>query len=350
MTGKDICISCFCEKNGAVCGKCGYAETEQRNGSLLPARTLLSGRYLIGEVDCIDPEAVDYKAWDSEESRIVEVQEYFPRAVVSREDGSAELTVSSTANVQEYERNVAEIRINAEKAAKIRCRDMIEIYDSFNCNNTVYVVKEYAEGMYLSDFLEDNGGKFDADAATAVMIPVLNVLTAIHKAGLFHGALSANSIILTVNNEIKISDYGFLKTVFPYSDEDKTVHFVPGYAPPESYRSTGVQGSYSDIYSAAAVLYRVLIGKKPSDALNRMNGEELAPPIELDPKIPPHISDSIMKAMDMEPKMRFGNAADFICCLSSEKDVSEFSDKTEGIRKYADMLLRKWLRRYKPQD
>lgn len=348
MEGKDICISCFCEKNGAVCGRCGFAETEQRKSSLLPARTLLGGRYLIGEVDSVDETAVDYKAWDSEESRIVEIQEYFPRTVVSRENGSAELTVISAGRLREYENNIAEIKINAEKASKVRCSDMIEIYDSLFCNNTVYVVKEYAEGMYLSDFLEDNGGKFDAETATAVMIPVLNALTAVHKAGLFHGAISSQNIILTVNNEIKISDYGFLKTVFPYGEEDRTVHYAAGYAPPESYRSNGVQGSYSDIYSAAAVLYRVLIGRKPSDALNRMNGERLVPPIEIDGKIPPHISDSIMKAMNMEPDMRFGNAADFIYCLTAERDVSEFNDKTEGIRKYADMLLRKWIRRYKP--
>jgi hypothetical protein len=78
MSKKEVCISCFCEKEGAVCSRCGYAESENRKNSLLPARTLLEGRYLTGEVIGIDSASADYKALDTEKKMIVEIQEYFP--------------------------------------------------------------------------------------------------------------------------------------------------------------------------------------------------------------------------------------------------------------------------------
>lgn len=346
MSNKEVCISCFREKSGAVCKYCGYAETENRKSSLLPARTLLSGRYLIGEADGIDSLSVEYKALDTQESRIVEVQEYFPREYVSRAENSTELFANSDEHVRNFECNVEEIAINAGRAkAFSKSENVIRILDSFKDNNTVYIVKEYVEGMYLSDFLDSCDSPLDTETAVSLMASVLSGLAVIHKAGMFHGSISSQNIILTVNNEIKISDYGFLKNVSPYADEDKTVYYVPGFAPPENYRLNGIQSSCSDVYSAAAVLYSIIAGKKPSDALNRMNGEALVPLKELVPDLPDHVGESISKALNMEPAMRFRNAADFRSCLTKEKEIFEFENKPSSIRKHADKLLRKLRRR-----
>lgn len=44
---------------------------------------------------------------------------------------------------------------------------------------------------------------------------------------------------------------------------------TPGYAPFEQYHRNGVQGPWTDIYSAAAVLYRMVTGETPPEATER---------------------------------------------------------------------------------
>lgn len=342
MSKKEVCISCFCEKEGAVCSRCGYAESENRKNSLLPARTLLEGRYLTGEVIGIDSASADYKALDTEKKMIVEIQEYFPRDTVSRKTGSNELEANFLEQTRAYDRIVEEIKIDAEKAESFSNEEnLLRIIGSFKCNNTVYVVKEYVEGMYLSDFMKANGGSFDSETVLSIMVPVLNGLSVLHDAGMFHGAVSSQNIILTVNNQIKISDYGFFKKILPCMEDDITVRFDPGYAPPENHRVNMRKGAFSDVYSVAAVIYEMLTGKKPSDALNRMNGEKIVAPKELNPEIPDHVNDSVMKALDMNPEARFANASDFRSCITGEKEISEFSSKPHGTKKHADNLFRK---------
>lgn len=346
MSKKEVCISCFCEKEGAVCGRCGYAESENRKSSLLPARTLLEGRYLTGEVIGMDSASADYKALDTEKKMIVEIQEYFPRDTVSRKTDSTELATNFLEQSYAYDRIVEEIKIDAEKAEKFSNEEnLLRVLGSFKCNNTVYVVKEYVEGMYLSDFMKANGECLDSETMISFMLPVLNGLSVLHDAGMFHGAVSSQNIILTVNNQIKISDYGFFKKILPCMEDDITVRFDPGYAPPENHRVNSCKGAFSDVYSVAAVIYELLTGKKPSDALNRMNGEKLVAPKELKPEIPDCVNNAVMKALDMNPDERFANASDFKSCLTGEKDISEFSGKSQGARKHTDNLFRKLKRK-----
>ena len=261
MNFEKICTSCFQEKEDVICNKCGYIEPESRRKSLLPARVFLNDRYIIGEVVNIDNSSIEYKAWDTKEERIVEIQEYYPREIVSRDADDIGVTVASQSNAEAFRKNITSIINSATKMIEVsESPYIVNTYDCFECNNTVYIVKEYMEGMYLSDFIESNGGKVDPDTAVSIIVPVLEGLSQIHKAGLVHRSVTTRSIIITVDNEIKIGNFRFIKEASPYKDENMTVHFSAGYAPPEQYKTKSKQGAFSDVYSVGAVLYG--LGKK----------------------------------------------------------------------------------------
>lgn len=330
----NICISCFQKKAGDVCENCGYIESGERRRSLLPARTLLKGKYLVGELININQTSIDYKAFDTEKERIVEIQEYFPGDVVVRDSDSLEVVVASSENLNSYQKNLTSIEANGKKMINFsESPYILNYFDCFFENNTVYIVKEYIEGMLLDDFVKSNGGTLDTETALSIMVPVLDGLNQLHKEGLIHRGLTPKSIILTVNNEIKIANFRFLKEASPYKDEAMTVHFTPGYAPSEQYKSKSKQGPFSDIYSAGAILYKILTGKKPTDSLDRMAGDELVPPNELNPDIPENVSLSIMKAMNMMAELRFKTATDFKKCLTEKKDIYSIDDELKTIKK-----------------
>lgn len=334
MENNKLCISCFLPNEGKVCRHCGYVEPEKRRESLLPALDVLAERYIIGEVLSIDKSTVEYKAWDKQKNAVVEIQEYYPREVVSRSAGSTQLNIASSENRENYFKNIATIKENATRMfAFSDSPNIVNIFDCFEANNTVYIVKEYIEGMYLSDYIAMNGGRLDVETAVSVMAPVLDGLTQIHKYGLVHRSLTPKSIIITAENEVKITDFRFLKEASPYKFEDMTVHFSPGYAPPEQYRSKSKQGAFSDIYSAGAILYRMIAGAKPLDALNRSNEDGIRTLRELDGNVPEHVDVSVMKALNLTPDLRFKSAADFKNSLTAKKEVVDIDGRIVDMKK-----------------
>lgn len=321
MNPENMCISCFKEITDGCCPHCGYVESGNRKKSMLPARMLLSGRYVIGEVLGLDRSSVCFKALDIKKDKIVEVQEYFPRDTVIRESNSANLKIISECDAEEHRKNVLTIRKNARKMMEFSfSNNIVNIYDVFEENNTVYTVNEYLEGMLLGDYVEKCGGRLKTDEAVTIANAVLDGLSLIHKAGLIHRAITPENIILTANNKIKITNFRSLKEVSTCSSK-MTVYFSPGYAPPEQYRSNGKQGAFTDIYSVGAVLYKITTGERPVDSINRLSADELRVPRDLNPEIPENVSLAILKAMNIAPEQRFKSAMDFKISLLSKRAV-----------------------------
>lgn len=340
MSQKKICISCFCEIEGEVCPKCGFIEPAERKSSFLPARMLLGGRYIVGEVLGTDSMAVEYKAWDTETESVVELQEYFPRTVALRAKDSAEIRTDSDKNSEIFAENVATITAGAQKLLGFHgSPNVVNVFDCFEGNNTVYVVKEYIEGMFLSDFVDSCGGSLDEETAFSIMLPVLEGLEELHACGVIHGGITADSVVITADNEIKITDFSFLKKGRPYTTEDITLGLFKEYSPPERYRSKGVYGEYSDIYSAGAVFYKMLSGVKPLDALNRLNGDDIKDIAELVPDIAGHTAKAVMKALNISPDLRFKSASAFKNSLLQIETVEEAEEETKKPKKAAYIIM-----------
>lgn len=333
MNYDNLCISCFRESEDEICKYCGHIENKKRRKTLLPPRMLLNERYVIGEVVNADKSSIEYKALDTKEKRIVEIQEYYPREVALRDENGLDVTVVMPENEGVFKKNVASIISSAKKMTEFSTSPyLVNVYDCFECNKTAYVVKEYIEGMLLQDYINADGGKLDAETAVSIAVPVLEGLSQLHKAGLVHRAISPKSIIITIDNDVKTGNFRFLKEASPYKDENMTVHFSSGYTPPEQYKTKSKQGAFSDIYAVGAVLYRMLTGERPADALERTGHDELIPPKTFNRGIPDNISISILKAMNMTTELRFKTAADFKNSLIEKKDVVDIDNELKNVK------------------
>lgn len=313
MNYETTCLSCFREKGGQIhCPHCGFTEPALRKKELLPARTLLEGRYLIGEVLEINRMTANYKALDIQENRTVEIKEFYPREYAARHQSEHILLPLSPEKGEAFFKAIR----TKESIGQFVCRfsdsdNLLDVYECFRANNTVYLACEYLEGMLLSDYLENCGGAVDSDTALTVAGSVLSGLDRLHKSGMIHRAIAPQNIFITVDDRIKIINFGFAKSTETETEPYTTLIFTPGYAAPEQSRAHRVQGPYTDIYAVGAMLYHMLTGEKPSGALERMAEDHLLPPAALNGEVSEAVNNAVMKALAIDPGDRFQSAEAF---------------------------------------
>ena len=127
-----------------------------------------------------------------------------------------------------------------------------------------------AEGTTLEeriDFsVEQTGYAFDPDRAALAITCLANGLEAIHEVGVMHRDLSPHNVLCCGygNGEIfKIADFGIAR---PLGDVGTFIGLpggTPGYTAPEQVRRGGAPAdTESDIFSFAAIAFKVLTGEE----------------------------------------------------------------------------------------
>lgn len=326
-----ICYDCFREYDAGlrICPHCGYAaDADRREPNHLPAGTVLQARYVIGRVCGYGGFGVTYKAFDRQLETPVAIKEYFPNGTVNRIPGTTEAVLFGGKRLREYEygkqRFLDEARITARYVSH---KNIVNVFDYFEANKTAYIVMEFLDGIDLEKYLETSTGgteRVSPAQAVDIALSICNALKTIHKDNILHRDISPDNIYLCLNHTIKLYDFGAARFS---ADKDKllTVILKPGYAPVEQYveQDTKVnnQGAWTDIYALGATLYKMVTGVKPVESMNRKIKDELVEPIALVPDIPQYLNDAIMRAMAVEPHLRFQTVDEFAAVLQQKKQV-----------------------------
>ena len=325
------CYDCFqdYDSGSGVCPHCGFAAvSDHREPNHLPAGTLLQDRYLIGKVCGFGGFGVTYKAYDRQLEHTVAIKEYFPNGAVNRVPGTEQVVLFTGSRLKEYQYGLERFLDEARMTARyVSHKNIVNVFDYFEANKTAYIVMEYLDGIDLAGFLETatNGTeKLSADQATDIALNVCNALKTIHADGIIHRDISPDNIYLCLNDSIKVYDFGAAR-FSATQDHLLTVILKPGYAPVEQYvgqdEKLGSQGPWTDIYALGATMYKMVTGVKPEESMNRKIKDELKEPIELEPSVPQYLNDAIMRAMAVEPHLRFQTVEELEAVLKQEKKV-----------------------------
>ena len=104
-----------------------------------------------------------------------------------------------------------------------------------------------------------------------------------------------------------------------------------GFAPPEQYRSKSQQGPYTDIYALGATLYRAITGQTPDESVNRQDsinhneGDTLKPMSQFVEGIPDYLDNAVLRAMALEPTLRFQNVQQMADALQNKKSYADLA-------------------------
>ena len=353
---------------------------QKANPRCLAVNTVLAGKYLVGPVLGEGGFGITYAGYDLNMETYIAIKEYFPVELVTRDttrrtageggapDSSASgISGSSAAGVsssgggsdrvislsgekskiyrQGLKKYVDEAR-NVSRFADIP--GIVSVKDFFYENDTAYIVMEYIEGVSLKEYLRQKGGQLPEEEALAVMRPVLEALEKVHTAGIVHRDISPDNIMLTFMEKgkaeqspalydasapspviygnisaVKLIDFGAARMTSKNDQKSLTIILKHGYAPEEQYRSHGEQGPWTDVYALCAVLYRMLTGKVPEPAMDRLFSDNLKRPEELGVPVTSAVSEAVMRGLAVKKEERIQSVRELMDALYAGKKLKK---------------------------
>jgi serine/threonine protein kinase len=278
----------------------------------LPQGTKLHNRYVIEGLLGHGGFGITYAAHDKTLNVRVAVKEYLPRQLATRAEGQTKVSVFTGEARQQYDYGLRKFLEEAQSVARFSHHpNIVSARDYFEANGTAYMVMEYVEGVTLKEYLEKKGGRISFEEAKGIMMPVMDALREVHQAGMLHRDVSPDNIYITTSAQVKILDFGAARYFAGEQSKSLSVILKPGYAPEEQYRSSGKQGSWTDVYSVGATIYKALTGQTPPDALDRKEEDTLAPPSRLGVNIPPPAEQALLQALAVNAGRRFHTMGEF---------------------------------------
>lgn len=326
-----LCNGCFkkYDEKYDLCPYCGYYQgAPAREAYHLAPGTIIGDRYRLGNVIGFGGFGITYKAWDTQLDTVVAIKEYYPVGTVNRTPDSSKLIFLSDRSRREFDMGLERFIDEARNMAQFNSHpNIVNVYGYVEENNTAYIVMEYLDGCTLSDYMRENGEKIDVDRSVKIVLSIINALKETHKHNIIHRDISPDNIFLCSGGEIKLIDFGAARFTVE-NTENLTIILKPGFSPAEQYDKTGKQGPWTDIYALGATMYYMITGERPDESTNRKIKDIVKDPIELDPTIPENISNAVMRAMAIDPHLRFSDVGEFEKAL-----VGEIKVVTPGVYK-----------------
>ncbi len=304
-----------------ICPHCGFDDTTPYNARYIIPGTVLHDRYMVGILLSYNGEGASYVGYDISTGCKVILREYMPAKFCTRVKGKATISVNYN-NLAKYKAFMAEFTELNKALAQLRNNSNINpVLDMFADNNTTYTVFEYLDGQKVIDYLKDNAGELSWEQVAKLFPPLFTTIGILHNAAIIHRAISPETVYINDKGELKLS--GFCISAVRTAEAGLDYELYKGYTAPEQYsaNSSSRQGSWTDIYSVCALLYRTLTGCMPVDAQERLKNDDLCEPAKLNKNIPAHVSKTIMDGMKLNGDERIQTITELVTRLFEQPVV-----------------------------
>jgi HEAT repeat protein/tRNA A-37 threonylcarbamoyl transferase component Bud32 len=194
---------------------------------------------------------------------------------------------------------------------KITHRNVIRIYDFLHIRGNYAISMEYFPSHTLGN--EVNDKPLPLPKAVRFAIDIATGMTVAHQSGIIHRDLKPANVLINEDGLVKIVDFGVAAAQHQGDTQlTKTGYVIgsPKYMAPEQILGKKVD-ERADIYSLGVMLYEMLTGEPPYHRGDHMAvmyqhvQGKAKPPIEVNPGIPPGLSEIVTKAMSVDKARRF---------------------------------------------
>ncbi|KAL1509114.1 hypothetical protein ABEB36_003906 [Hypothenemus hampei] len=184
--------------------------------------------------------------------------------------------------------------------------NIVEMFDSYLVNDELWVVMEFLEGGALTDIVTHS--RMDEEQIATVCKQCLKALAYLHSQGVIHRDIKSDSILLSLDGRVKLSDFGFCAQVSQELPKRKSLVGTPYWMSPEVI-SRLPYGPEVDIWSLGIMVIEMIDGEppffneQPLQAMRRIR--EMPPPkLKNAHKVSPRLQSFLDRMLVRDPTQR----------------------------------------------
>ncbi|HRN27718.1 MAG: protein kinase [Ignavibacteriaceae bacterium] len=212
---------------------------------------------------------------------------------------------------------VERFKREARNQAKLSHPNIVSVYGFVEEKDILGIAIEYIEGDTLESLIRDNG-RIEFTYSLELISQILSGIEFAHQQGFIHRDLKPSNIILDLNGNPKIMDFGISKSI----DELKSItqhNARPGtllYMSPEQLGGNLITFK-SDLYALGITFYEMLTGVHPYNAqtiYEIIDSHVNKIPVKVSsqiPSIPIVVDEIILRAMDKSIGDNFLSTTEF---------------------------------------
>ena len=187
----------------------------------------------------------------------------------------------------------------------------------------------YVPGQTLRERLAREGA-LAIEEALRITGEAGRALNYAHREGVIHRDVKPENILLTLDGDTLVADFGIARAVGSIGDADQArltqagiALGTPAYMAPEQATGQRMVDARTDQYSLAVVCYEMLTGKKPftgSSAAAIIAHRFTAPPPSARAhraEVPDRAEEAMLRALSLDPAERFESVIDFVRALGA---------------------------------
>ncbi|XP_027631626.1 serine/threonine-protein kinase PAK 6 isoform X2 [Tupaia chinensis] len=184
--------------------------------------------------------------------------------------------------------------------------NVVEMYKSYLVGEELWVLMEFLQGGALTDIVSQV--RLNEEQIATVCEAVLQALAYLHAQGVIHRDIKSDSILLTLDGRVKLSDFGFCAQISKDVPKRKSLVGTPYWMAPEVI-SRSLYATEVDIWSLGIMVIEMVDGEPPyfSDspvqAMKRLR--DSAPPrLRNSHKVSPVLRDFLERMLVRDPQER----------------------------------------------
>lgn len=215
--------------------------------------------------------------------------------------------------------------IEAQATARMTSEHVVRVFDVGTTKaGHAYVVMEKLVGNDLAQEIR-KGIPSPVGDAVKIVLQVCHALAEAHAAGIVHRDVKPSNLFLAMQPDktvvVKVLDFGLARadsSVAKASGASTMPRMAgsPGYASPEQLGTASDVDARADVWGLGIVLYELITGRRPFEAVNLTDGLIAASTLPMPPMksvhgpVPPAFEAIVRRCLEKDRENRFGSIMD----------------------------------------